>query len=171
MNVLITGGTGVVGAGAIPAVLRAGHKVRLLTRHAEREVPAYPEGVVPIRADVADPTRLGPAVQGCECILHLAGIVEEDPPENTFERINVQGTQYLVDAAEANGQPFLILVSSLGAERGHSAYHHSKRRAEEIVSRYRGPWLGQCLWSRRRDAFDAAQNGPHLARGAKGSRR
>jgi NADH dehydrogenase len=141
MKILVTGGTGVVGIGAVPALLRAGHQVRLLTRHAERDAASFPEGVEPFAADIADPTPMRSAVAGCDGVLHIAGIVDEDPPEMTFQKINVDGTWHLLDAAAKSGEPFFIYVSSLGAERGQSDYHRSKRNAEELVRRYTGPWV------------------------------
>jgi NADH dehydrogenase len=141
MKILVTGGTGVVGAAAIPALLAAGHEIRLLSRHADRDVANFPSGVEPFQADISDPAQLAGAVHGCECVLHIAGIVEEEPPEITFDRINVQGTRHLVNASEEAGLPTLIYLSSLGADRGESEYHRSKLRAEEIVRDYSGRWV------------------------------
>jgi NADH dehydrogenase len=141
MNVLVTGGSGIIGAAAIPALLRAGHKVRLLSRHADEEVRSFPEGVQAFVADIAVPETLNGAIDGCECVLHVAGIAEENPPESTFEGINVAGTRHLIAAAKRTGLPYFIYVSSLGAERGNSEYQKSKIRAEELVRSYHGPWL------------------------------
>jgi uncharacterized protein YbjT (DUF2867 family) len=141
MKILVTGGTGVVGAAAIPELLRAGHTVRLLSRHAEHDTPAFPAGVEPFPADMNEPLQLVGAAEGCDGVLHIAGIVEERPPEMTFQRANVGGTQNLLDAAARAGLPAFIFLSSLGAERGESEYHRSKREAEVLVRRYAGPWL------------------------------
>src|SRR5688500_4701324 len=103
MKVLVTGGTGVIGAAAIPALLRAGHEVRLLSRHADRDASGFPAGVEAVPADISDLTELAAAVDGCEAVLHIAGIVEEEPPEITFEKINVAGTQHLLTAASGAG--------------------------------------------------------------------
>lgn len=141
MKILVTGGTGVIGAAAIPALLKAGHHVRLLSRHADRDAERFPAGVEPYPADLAQPDQLGAALIGCDAVLHIAGIVEEHPPEITFEKVNVQGTRALCDAAASSGRPYFVHISSLGADRGASAYHQSKLHAEQIVRRYTGPWL------------------------------
>ncbi len=52
MNVLVTGGTGVLGTAAIPPLMRDGYKIRLLSRHAERDVGHFPEGIEPMEADI-----------------------------------------------------------------------------------------------------------------------
>lgn len=141
MKVLITGGTGVVGTGVIPAMLRAGHKVRVLSRHADEHAGEWPEGVESFAADISDADAVAAAIQECAAVLHVAGIVEEDPPDVTFERINLGGTRNVVAAAKKAGSPTLIYLSSLGAERGVSEYQQSKLRAEEIVRSYHGPWM------------------------------
>lgn len=141
MKILVTGGTGVIGAAAIPALLNTGHRVRLLSRHAEENVARLPAGVEAFNGDVSRPAGLRAAVNGCDAIIHVAGIVEEQPPEVTFERVNVEGTRALCAAAEAEGRPFFIFISSLGAERGQSDYHDSKRRAEAHVRAYAGDGL------------------------------
>jgi len=141
MKILVTGGTGVIGTGAVPALLRGGHQVRLLSRHADREAPKFPEGVEAYVADIADPRPLRGAVAGCDVVIHIAGIVDEAPPEITFEKANVEGTREMLRAATAEGAPYFVFISSLGAERGASAYHQSKFAAEQLVRQYEGPWV------------------------------
>jgi NADH dehydrogenase len=142
MKILVTGGTGVIGVAALPQLLKAGHEIRLLSRHADQEVAQFPRGVEAFPADLAAPADLPAAVAGCGVVIHIAGIDAEQPPELTFEKINVEGTRHLCAAAAAAAPvPFLLFISSLGAERGASAYHRSKLAAEEVVHGYRGPWV------------------------------
>ena len=141
MKILVTGGTGVIGNGAVPALLGAGHEVRLLTRHAARDARAFPGEVQAFEADLGNPEELPSAVDGCDVVVHIAGIVEESPPDVTFEKVNVGGTRHLLDAAKESGKPRIVYVSSLGADRGESEYHRSKRDAEELVKQYEGEWL------------------------------
>lgn len=141
MKVLVTGGTGVIGEGAIPALLKAGHSVRLLSRGAGKNAEEWPEGVEPFAADVGDERGLSGAADGCEAVIHITGIVNESPPEVTFERINVEGTRSVLKEAERAGVRRFVFISSLGADRGRSSYHQSKRRAEEIVKKAKCEWL------------------------------
>lgn len=140
MKILVTGGTGVIGAGAIPALLAAGHDVRLLSRHAEHDVKNFPEGVEAFEVDIANRAGLADAVKGCDGVLHIAGIVEEDPPRVTFQTVNVEGTRHMLEAARIAGSPLFVYVSSLGVDRGESDYHRSKRDAEQLVRDYKGSW-------------------------------
>lgn len=141
MKVLVTGGTGVIGEGVIPALLREGHEVRLLTRGAERDAREWPRGVEPFAADVSDTQTLEGAAEECGAVVHITGIVSESPPEVTFERVNVGGTRNLLKEARRAGVRRFVFISSLGAERGASGYHRSKRKAEELVRKFRGDWL------------------------------
>ena len=63
------------------------------------------------------------------------------PPDVTYERVNVGGTRNLLAEAVRAGLPKFVFISSLGADRGGSAYHVSKREAEVSVSRYAGQWV------------------------------
>lgn len=141
MRVLVTGGTGVVGTATVTALVGRGHEVRLLSRHAERDVRRWPRGVEPWPGDVAEAETLRQAADGCDAVLHLVAIVEERPPRATFQRVNVEGTRHLVAEATRAGVRRFVYVSSLGADRGESPYHQSKRAGEEIVRGYPGEWL------------------------------
>ncbi|HEX8174995.1 MAG TPA: NAD-dependent epimerase/dehydratase family protein [Pyrinomonadaceae bacterium] len=141
MKVLVTGGTGVIGEGTIPALLKAGHDVRLLSRGAGKDAEEWPEGVEPFAADVSDERGLSGAAEGCDAVVHITGIVNESPPEVTFERINVEGTRKVLREAERAGVGRFVFISSLGADRGRSAYHQSKLQAEEIVKKAKCEWL------------------------------
>jgi NADH dehydrogenase len=141
MRILVTGGTGVIGRPTVDRLVRRGHSVRLLSREAERDAALWPERVEPCAGSVTDPEALHGAADGCDAILHIAGISAEDPPETTFEAVNVDGTRHLLGEAERAGSPRFVYVSSLGAERGTSPYHRSKLAAEELVRGYGGSWL------------------------------
>ncbi len=141
MKVLVTGGTGVVGKAAVDRLVERGHSVRLVSRHASDDAQQWPTGVEPRPGDVGDPDALRGAADGCDAVLHVAGIVAESPPEVTFERVNVQGTRNLVAEANRAGVRRFVHVSSLGAERGSSDYHRSKAAGEEAVrGGFAGAW-------------------------------
>jgi uncharacterized protein YbjT (DUF2867 family) len=140
MRILVTGGSGVVGTGTVTELLGRGHTVVLLARHADEDARQWPTGVTPIMGDVSDVASITGAADGCDAVLHCAGIVDESPPNATFQRINVQGTANVCEEAERAGVPRLVFVSSLGAPEGASDYHRSKRQAERIVEQFRGNW-------------------------------
>ncbi len=142
MKVLVTGGTGVVGAAAVRSLLAAGHSVRLFSRHARRDAERWQGSDVTAKeGSVAEASEVAGAAEECDAVLHIAGIVEEKPPRTTFDAVNVGGTRNLLAEAEVAGVKRFVHVSSLGADQGASAYHASKRQAEELVRRFPGDWL------------------------------
>lgn len=140
MRVLVTGGTGVVGTSAVTALLQRGHSVRLLSRHASEDVEQWSQGVHPWPGDVASAASLAGASDDCDAVLHLAAIIEEDPPASTFARVNVEGTRNILREAERAGVARFVYVSSLGAERGSSGYQRSKKEGEALVRAFGGDW-------------------------------
>jgi NADH dehydrogenase len=141
MKVLVTGGTGVIGEATVTELLKRGHTVRLLSRNAAEDARRWPAGVEPWPADICDQGELRGCAEGCDLVMHVAGIVEEASPDLTFEAVNVEGTRSIVREAERCRVGRFVFVSSLGAEAGESPYHRSKRRAEEIVRGFAGGWI------------------------------
>lgn len=139
MKILVTGGTGVIGEGAIPELITRGHTVRLLSRHATEDAKQWP-GVEPFDGNVADASTLDGAADGCDAVLHIVGIVSEEPPALTFESVNVGGTRNMLAEAQRASVRRFVFVSSLGADTGASEYHKSKRAAELVVEQSSLDW-------------------------------
>lgn len=141
MRILVTGGTGVIGESTVRALHAGGHTVRVLARHAGRGEKWWPDGVEGWAGDVANEPSVRNSAEGCDVVLHIAGIVDERPPERTFQRVNIDGTRYVVLEAERAGVRKVVYVSSLGAERGQSAYQKSKYVAEDVVRAFSRDWV------------------------------
>jgi uncharacterized protein YbjT (DUF2867 family) len=139
VKVLVTGGTGVIGTATVTELIGRGHHVRLLSRGAGEASREWEQSVEPFAGDVGAASSLTGAADGCAAVIHITGVVEESPPDSTFDRINVGGTENIVREAERAGVRRLIYISSLGVERGESDYHRSKLKGEDIV---RGSALG-----------------------------
>ena len=139
MKILVTGGTGVIGAGVIPELQANGHQVRVLSRHADEDVKRW-KNVEAVEGDVADENSLRGSCTTCDGVIHIAGIAMEHPPEVTFQKVNVDGTRNLIAEAQRSGIRRFVFVSSLGADNGTSDYHKSKREAEEIVTKCALDW-------------------------------
>jgi NADH dehydrogenase len=141
MRVLVTGGTGVVGRSTVTALVERGHTVRLLSRGAAEDVNAWPAGIEAWPCDVGTPSTVTGCADGCQAVLHLVAVVDETPPDRTFERINVEGTRAMLAEATRAGVRRFVFVSSLGADRGRSPYHRSKAAAEALVQAFSGEWV------------------------------
>jgi uncharacterized protein YbjT (DUF2867 family) len=142
MKVLVTGGTGLVGAATVDRLLAAGHSVRLLSRHAEADARRWPNRVEPWPGDVTSDRGLAGACDGCDAVVHSVGIVSESPPEATFQSVNVDGTRRMAVEARRAGVKRFVYVSSLGADVGTSPYHQSKLAGEQAVREVDPPgWI------------------------------
>lgn len=139
MKILVTGGTGVIGEGLLPEFASSGHSVRLLSRHADEDAKAWND-VEPFVGDVGDASTITNAAEGCDAIVHIAGIVAEDPPRITFQSVNVDGTKNILAEAVRAGARRFLFVSSLGADIGTSDYHRSKLAAERLVQESSLDW-------------------------------
>src|SRR6478735_3785641 len=113
MRILVTGGSGVVGVGTVTELVRRGHEVRLLARHARDDARQWANSVTPIEGDVTDPASIAGVADGCDAVVHIVGVVEESPPAVTFERVNVGGTRSILAEAERAGTRRFVYVSSL----------------------------------------------------------
>ncbi|MEO9254356.1 MAG: NAD-dependent epimerase/dehydratase family protein [Tepidiformaceae bacterium] len=83
--------------------------------------------------DIDDVDALARAFTGCEVVAHCAGINREIGKQ-TYQKVHIEGTRAVVEAAQRAGVKRIIMLSFLRA-RPHcgSPYHESKWAAEELV--------------------------------------
>ncbi len=122
MKVLVTGGTGFLGRRTVEALTdRGSYDLRLLVR-ATSARDRFPDSVSFVEGDVTDPGSLIRAAEGCDAIIHAAALVKILAPAADFDRINVQGLNNVLAAAEAASVAKTVYVSSFMAlgptERG-----------------------------------------------------
>ncbi len=115
MKVLVTGGTGFIGANLVRHLLAAGDTVRCLVRQPRLTLAGLDVELVrtPIRDDPASIEALARTLDGCEGVYHLAGLF--DPGPGGIERmrfIHVDATRVLLRAMELAGCRRMVLCSS-----------------------------------------------------------
>jgi NADH dehydrogenase len=134
MKIAITGGTGFVGSHFARHVLGEGHDVVLVSRTANRDSGTQSSAkVTRVSSDLSDINVLTEAFAGCEAVAHCAGINREIGRQ-TFQRIHIDGTRNVLEAAKRAGVRRIALMSFLRARPDcGSSYHESKWAAEEIV--------------------------------------
>lgn len=130
MKIAITGGTGFVGRHLAEYLISLGHEPVLLARgHDGRRTAVAPV----IHTDLSDPAFLAEAIRGCDAIAHCAGINREIGSQ-TYQRIHVEGTRNIIEAARIAGATRILLLSFLRARPDcGSPYHESKFQAEELI--------------------------------------
>ena len=135
MLVALTGATGYVGRYVVERLLRRDHAVRVLARHPDRAGWMADRGVEVVAGDLVSAASLAQLVNGAGALVHLVGIIEE-LGRQTFQRVHVEGTRNVVDAARKAGVPRFVHMSALGARNapGATAYHRTKAEAEAIVA-------------------------------------
>jgi uncharacterized protein YbjT (DUF2867 family) len=135
MRVAITGGTGFVGRHLAGALAAKGHEVILIARgldNRDRSVLNLPN-VRFFSSDLSSVPELARAFSACGAVAHCAGINREIGRQ-TYQRVHVDGTRHVVEAARSAGMGKVALLSFLRARPGcGSGYHESKWAAEEIV--------------------------------------
>lgn len=135
MRIAITGGTGFVGRHLARALVERGHEVVLIARGVDKRDASIRNlthaTFAPIGAD--DEDKLAAAFAGCEAIAHCAGINREIGSQ-TYQRVHVEGTRNVANAAKRAGVKKILVLSFLRARPDcRSGYHESKFAAEEIV--------------------------------------
>jgi uncharacterized protein YbjT (DUF2867 family) len=132
--ILVTGGTGFVGPSIVHRLRAEDRPVRCLVRDPSRADTLAAWGCELAQGDVTDPNSIRRAVEGCEVVVHLVAIIQGKPEQ--FERIMVQGTRNVLDAAKAAGIRRFVLMSALGTSeetKDLSPYFGAKWQMERMV--------------------------------------
>jgi nucleoside-diphosphate-sugar epimerase len=117
MRIFVTGGTGVVGTRAVPALVAAGHEVTAVARGDAKAELVRQLGGSPVEVDLFDPAAVAVAVKDHDAVAHLATNI---PPMSkaarqgawdTNERLRKEASNHLVDAALAAGATHYVQES------------------------------------------------------------
>lgn len=124
-TVLVTGGTGFVGAWCIATLLQQGYRVRTTVRSRTREgavraaaAAAGADGELEVvEADLARDEGWAEAAAGARCVLHVASPFPATQPADPAELIEParDGTLRVLRAARAAGVERVVLTSSFAA--------------------------------------------------------
>lgn len=126
-RVLVTGGSGFIGAHCILALLEAGYRVRTTVRSLDRAPDvqamldaggAHPDATIEFAtADLLDDAGWADAVAGCTYVLHVASPFpgREPKDENEIIRPAREGALRVLRAARDAGVKRVVLTSSFAA--------------------------------------------------------
>jgi 3beta-hydroxy-Delta5-steroid dehydrogenase / steroid Delta-isomerase len=116
-RVLVTGGSGFVGANLVTTLLDRGYPVRSFDR-APSPLPPHPRLEV-LQGDITDTSVCAAAVDGIGTVIHTAAIIDlmggasvtDEYRQRSFA-VNVGGTENLVHAGQAAGVKRFVYTSS-----------------------------------------------------------
>lgn len=121
MRIAITGGDGFVGGHVARMLDSTGHDIVVISRRTGLDLAA---------PDLAESRR---RLAGCDAVV-LCGGINRESGRQTYGRVHVSATRFIVEAARDSGVQRVVLLSFLRARPdGPTAYHRSKWIAEEIV--------------------------------------
>ncbi len=129
-EVLVTGGTGVLGRRVVARLVEAGRSPIIASRKAGRG-----RTVEVRRIDLSDGTGLPRAMADIDTVVHLAS-----SPFRRTRRVDVDGTRSVVAAAADAGVSHLVFMSIVGVDEIPLRYYKAKREAEAIVAAGAVPW-------------------------------
>ncbi|MBC9882688.1 SDR family oxidoreductase [Bradyrhizobium sp. INPA01-394B] len=121
MRILITGGGGFIGAWLARRLAETGNRLRVFepvprSAQFDRIVGAASASVEWHLGDIADGLAVRAAAEGCDAVVHLAGILtpacKDDPVRGAM--INLVGTLNVFNAARALGIRRIVFTSSAG---------------------------------------------------------
>jgi len=155
--VLVTGGTGFLGAYIISQLMENGYAVRAIHRNGPMPFflpDAIREKVEWVRCDIRDPLGLEDAMAGVDAVIHAAAKVSFLKKERReMYSVNIDGTAHVVNAALTRQVPRFVHVSSvaaLGRTNGgevseEKSWEDSKYNTNYAISKFYGEmevWRG-----------------------------
>src|ERR1700754_1522274 len=116
-HVLVTGGSGFVGANLVAELLERGHRVRSFDR-APSPLPAHPRLEV-VQGDICDKDTVAVTVEGIDTVFHTAAIIDlmggasvtDEYRQRSFA-VNVGGTENLLEAGQKAGVKRFVYTAS-----------------------------------------------------------
>lgn len=119
-NILVTGGTGFVGAYIIKELVQQGFSVRAIKR-TTAQLPEFIEPAILnkvdwVEGDILDVVALEEAMQGIDAVIHSAAVVSFSKKERSkMYHVNIEGTKNVVNTSLETGVPRIVYISSVAA--------------------------------------------------------
>lgn len=135
MKILLTGASGFIGGHLVQALRAAGHTVVAVVRRPER-AGRHLQQCELMAVDfnqATSPAAWQELVQGIDAVVNAVGILRESRNQS-FNVIHHLAPVALFDAAAAAGVQRIVQISALGADTGTTAYHRSKKAADDHLA-------------------------------------
>jgi len=132
--VVVLGGSGFVGRHVAQALLRAGARVRIASRHPERSWSIRTLGDVGqvefARSDVRSRESVARALAGADAVVNLVGAFGGD-----LDAVQGSGVGMLAQVAAQAGAGALVHVSAIGADAGSGVAYARTKALGEVAAR------------------------------------
>ena len=130
-RVCILGGSGFVGRHLASRLSSQGIACRIVTRHPQRhrDMQVNP-GLELVDADLFDKRSLMERFNGCDAVINLIGILNENNRDRTFRRYHVELVDLIVDACRSLRIPRLLHMSALHANEASGSSHYLRSKGE-----------------------------------------
>jgi nucleoside-diphosphate-sugar epimerase len=112
MEILITGGTGLLGRHLVAALQERGDAVRMMALPGENTTWLEELEIKVYRGDIRQPETLIEPMRGAEGVFHLAAMMGVWRPLEDYRAVNVTGTENVCRAALRAGVCRLVHISS-----------------------------------------------------------
>jgi dihydroflavonol-4-reductase len=150
MQVLVTGATGFTGGHLARELRRRGHRVRALVRDIAKAQPLAKDGIELSVGNLTRAAEVRSAARGCDVVYHIAALYREARhADETYRKVNVEGTENVVKACAEEGVGRLVHCSTVGVHGDVDApadedapfgpldvYQESKLEGELLVRRH-----------------------------------
>jgi nucleoside-diphosphate-sugar epimerase len=147
--VLVTGGTGFIGAYIIQELIKKGYSVRAIHRQNKTRSNRFPFFIPPdvvekvewVPGDILDICSLEEAMQGADRVIHSAARISFSGKERKeMYRVNVEGTANVVNIALEQNIKKLVYMSSISAigrtASGESVTEEKKWKPSSLNTHY-----------------------------------
>ena len=184
--IVVTGGTGLVGAQLISDLLVAGHEVKAIKRQSSSlklfdnvlenqatDAVALRKKLQWVDADILDYFTLKEEIKSGDMVFHCAAMVSFDKKDREeLMNVNVEGTRIIVSICQQNGVKKLCHVSSIaaigrGESKGYCNENHHvstlKGKSNYSISKYEAE---QIVWRGIAEGLDAVIVNPSVILGS-----
>lgn len=138
MRVFVTGATGFLGRHLLDLLDDSRCELAVCLVRDPAKLAGKSRATTYVKAvpgDLLEPEKYTPELRGVDVVCHLAALTGKASAEE-MERVNVDGTRVLLEAARAAGVKRFLHVSTVAVtfpEKRHYPYGRTKERAEEVV--------------------------------------
>lgn len=171
---LVTGATGLIGSYICRAMLEAGYSVRAIKRPESNTklLSDIQDHIEWVEGDVLDISSLRRTMKEVEGVVHSAAFVSYDSRDEAhMQKVNIEGTANVVNAALTEGVSHFLHVSSVAAVGKKSSAQqvdetYTITTGEDLTGYARSKWLAELeVWRGIAEGLPAAIINPSLVLG------